>query len=123
MKYNTNTHLKGGSKMGRYKAAHALRSAEDLPLGQILIPTHKDGIWYYTRPEIAKMLSCCFDGLCKDMLEAREIKYYVLCLKTFVTKSFRVDCDQHLYKDAILELLVCSPEQDLGSSLVRRGLC
>jgi hypothetical protein len=46
MKYNTNTHLKGGSKMGRYKAAHALRSAEDLPFGQILIPTHKDGSWY-----------------------------------------------------------------------------
>jgi len=32
--------------MGRSKAAHALRYAEDLPLGQILIPTHKDGIWY-----------------------------------------------------------------------------
>ncbi|MBT4922620.1 MAG: hypothetical protein HON23_06390 [Rickettsiales bacterium] len=29
------------------KAAHALRYAEDLPLGQILIPTHNDGIWYY----------------------------------------------------------------------------
>ncbi|MBT4922733.1 MAG: hypothetical protein HON23_06965 [Rickettsiales bacterium] len=32
--------------MGRSKAAHALRYAEDLPLGQVLIPTHKDGIWY-----------------------------------------------------------------------------
>ncbi|MBT4922456.1 MAG: hypothetical protein HON23_05525 [Rickettsiales bacterium] len=33
--------------MGHSKAAHALRSAEDLPLGQILIPNHKNGIWYY----------------------------------------------------------------------------
>ncbi|MBT4921915.1 MAG: hypothetical protein HON23_02755 [Rickettsiales bacterium] len=32
--------------MGRSKAAHALCYAENFPLGQIPIPTHKDGIWH-----------------------------------------------------------------------------
>jgi len=50
--YYTNLHLKSGSKMGRSKATHALRYAEDLPLGQILIPTHKDGVWYYTNSHL-----------------------------------------------------------------------
>jgi len=38
--------------MVRSKALHALRYAEDLPLGQILIPIHKDGIWYYTNSHL-----------------------------------------------------------------------
>ncbi|MBT4922272.1 MAG: hypothetical protein HON23_04585 [Rickettsiales bacterium] len=40
--------------MWRSKAAHALRYAEDLPLGPILIPTHKDGIWYKASKPLAQ---------------------------------------------------------------------
>ncbi|MBT4922451.1 MAG: hypothetical protein HON23_05500 [Rickettsiales bacterium] len=101
------------------KAASSLESFVKTLYAQIYLFENQNT--NYTRPEVAKMLSGCFDGLCKDMLEAREIKYDVLCLKTFVTKSSPVDCNHHLCKDAILALLACSPEQDLGSSLIRRG--
>ncbi|MBT4921610.1 MAG: primosomal protein N' [Rickettsiales bacterium] len=65
---NTNSHLKSDSKMGRFKADHALRSAEDSPLGQILIPTHKDGICYNNINQIYQIMPAtgmdnCFDYL------------------------------------------------------------